>query len=557
MASCDILDDLWITIFHFLNVKSFVSIQLVCKHFQDLFHNKKYGMNNKYWERASKQLCCSIHPNYSTTEWFTFYLQLKQVIDYVRFCTSDRYTSLWHDIESRINLNTPCPPIYPACVCDCHLIFDMYVSNHSTVVNTPFYDITKRIISTRYDFKYYDYTRHNINTPLLVSIEKNMTNMVKYLLIQPNIELNVHVDQYKSKIWKERNGEYSEYTSPLIVACVYGFYHIAKMLLSHGSMTEETINYIGYQKPPRECKHIVYNYQMEYQNATALYVSLFDIDVGYHDAHNPCIDSNNNNHNITTTDNNNDNSNNDSNDGISCANDNYNYANMAGFSMASTLIKQCNADVNIKYAEGTILQTAVKLYGEQIDQINYLKLSVDTKMGKEKFESDSPGHVYLKNYYLHVIKFLLTDDDCKSKVNIKAMDEYEHPVLHYACAQNLPEIVELLLAHPNCDLFLQSDSNSYYGRNLTTLMIAASRGHINIIQWIGNYISKNKGIKYSSKQINDYINATNSNGQNAQQIVRSIVDKIEKNKRFEFVLKPRKVRYMQTMKVLSNMSNCK
>ena len=227
LTSYDILDDLWVAIFLFLNARSFIGVQYLCQRFHTLFHNKKYGLNNKYWERECKDLCCSITPNYSTTEWFTFYGKLKKVIRYVRRerkCNKD---------GTRINLNTGFLPIYPACVHNCHLIFDMYVFQDSEFVNADFYDISKDTITER-DFKCYDNRKHNINTPLLVSIEANIVNMVKYLLSQPNIQLNLD----KSKVVK-RN-EHSKFTSPLIVACIHGFYHIAELLLSHGGINTKT-----------------------------------------------------------------------------------------------------------------------------------------------------------------------------------------------------------------------------------------------------------------------------------------------------------------------------
>ena len=143
---------------------------------------------------------------------------------------------------------------------------------------------------------------------------------------------------------------------------------------------------------------------MKYQNVTALYVSLFDVDVDV----NTLSGDNDGTFDIDSR-------------------------NFAGFLMAVKLIKQHRADVNIKYGDGTLLQIAIRLYGEQINKLRFLA----KKMRQDEFGSDSAVHIHLKNYYFEVINFLLTDEDCAYKIDVNAMDEWNHPALRYACEQNL------------------------------------------------------------------------------------------------------------------------
>ena len=50
----NIIDDLWIDIFYFCNVKDFLSINKCCKHFNNLTNYKLFHRINLYWKFQSK-----------------------------------------------------------------------------------------------------------------------------------------------------------------------------------------------------------------------------------------------------------------------------------------------------------------------------------------------------------------------------------------------------------------------------------------------------------------------------------------------------------------------
>ena len=77
---CNIVDDLWIDIFYFCNMKDFLSINKCCKHFNKLTNYKLYHRINLYWKYQSKiTYYKDINDNDTCIDnnWCKFYKQLK------------------------------------------------------------------------------------------------------------------------------------------------------------------------------------------------------------------------------------------------------------------------------------------------------------------------------------------------------------------------------------------------------------------------------------------------------------------------------------------------
>ena len=78
----NIIDDLWIDIFYFCNVKDFISINKCCKHFNNLTNYKLYHRINLYWKYQSKITYYKNIDNNDTcinNDWREFYLQFKKL----------------------------------------------------------------------------------------------------------------------------------------------------------------------------------------------------------------------------------------------------------------------------------------------------------------------------------------------------------------------------------------------------------------------------------------------------------------------------------------------
>ena len=611
-AECDIIDDLWMNIFKFLDPKSFIFIQHINKHFYILFDSKQYRtVLNKYWKRESKQLFPNMNPKYSTNKWFQCYIEL--VLNHQLIKCIDEYSN-----DPNFD---PMWTVYECCVRDCPLIFDMYFSKDPTYLNAKI----KRRHYARYGDNHY---MSNINTPMLLSIENDSINMVEYLL-KCNIEMFVSNDKNIIS------------NSPLIMACVYSFYDIAKLLLSHintktktktktkeshdndddnsndiqcrrigrsrvankrlacpllarghecagrchDDCVETPLDRARSVKSPRyspnanlawrKCiagisctggrRHVEktetkeakaqkeINLSIDYceildsnvishgaavcgpdfeiaKTVNVLYLSLFDISTfkKIHSTYCP-----------------------------KCKNDSIN-SNTPGFLMASLLIKTYNADINIKFEEGNVLQIAIKLYNQQLRELDKLKFKqIKDEKDETEIKADRKLITCLSKYYFHVINFLLTDDDCIDKIDINANDNNNYSPLYYACKHDLPDIVKLLLNHPKCDLFVKSLANSHYGKNMTILMIAAAKGNIYVVKQIESHIMKNMDTKYAEKDIETFVNATNAKGQTAQQIAVFMMRKMRgrfQSSTDEFETKMQG--YKDTLHCLSRMSSC-
>ena len=74
----DIVADIWVEIFCFMNIKEFLLIREICKEFYKITM-PTIDRINKFWQRKCKQMCCDINPNYNTNEWNRFYWELKKL----------------------------------------------------------------------------------------------------------------------------------------------------------------------------------------------------------------------------------------------------------------------------------------------------------------------------------------------------------------------------------------------------------------------------------------------------------------------------------------------
>ena len=72
--------DVWSDIFcSFLLYNDFISINVTCKHFNNLTNPNK-NIINKYWEKQCKLYCNNIHPYYKTKQWNLFFIELRSLI---------------------------------------------------------------------------------------------------------------------------------------------------------------------------------------------------------------------------------------------------------------------------------------------------------------------------------------------------------------------------------------------------------------------------------------------------------------------------------------------
>ena len=530
-----IIDDLWIVVFHFLDVQSFVSIQHICKHFHALFHSKIYS-TNKYWQLQSNRLCCGIDSNYSTTEWFDFYVQLRRVIENeLKFSGFDIHTNT--PITDLACLNAP---MFTACKYDCPLIFDLVFSqNTNSSINSPIVKPELDASGSRY---YVD--PNHVEIPLNICCEYNSINMVRYLLNQDNIPVNddqlINTDR-----------------SPFFIACTHGFYQLVRLLLSKCNLTKKSINsdpYAGYMNG-------LYQLLFYSGKQTVLSDTIYD------------------------------------------ESDNLN--KHPGFLIVSSLIKNYNADINcFYYGRGTILHVCIHNYANcyaSSPRLEDLDINENIYDEYDCIDHDINGKKRLKSYYLHVIKFLLTDNDCRAKIDINARGYQNATPLYVACQRNVPEIVQmllkfqtnnndtdensidsildvdmchnqygwsplivcaangfveclrLLLNYGQCRLFLQCQCSrsELVGGDMTALMMAAVSGNYNIIVEMYNDLVRNEGIKYSNQYIRQYVFATNSKGKTARQIAEIMMEKSQTY----FSLDTRLERCHKTLSVLKTIEN--
>lgn len=232
-----IIDDLLVKIFCLLDLRSIATVSNINQHFYNIITNNqnKYGIMNRHWQNICQYLYYeryeAINPNYKTHQWYQFFLELLRLNPSLRtslqkqckegkFDKDGKYmqaaesfcpgTAEFLRIFRRISLS----PITLACQNDCPIIFNMYVSQNKAVVNDSIKDMNGYV------------------PPLYLSCTCGSVNMVRYLLNQPNIDINIrHCGGTKS--------------APLLEACYYGFYEIVELLLSHDKMTTQTINYIS------------------------------------------------------------------------------------------------------------------------------------------------------------------------------------------------------------------------------------------------------------------------------------------------------------------------
>ena len=77
----DIIDDAWISVILYCNVKDFLSLRLSCKHFNLLTNHKRYNQINKYWKHVCQRLCQDIDIlNFETNDWFNFFISFSKFL---------------------------------------------------------------------------------------------------------------------------------------------------------------------------------------------------------------------------------------------------------------------------------------------------------------------------------------------------------------------------------------------------------------------------------------------------------------------------------------------
>ena len=96
-----IVDDVWINVFTFVNVKGFVSIRLCCSHFYHLTNPNNVIRIGKYWQNLCKSLCKNLNDessllsqnlnNSTLTDWYKLYITLLQYIQNCRFLETSKY----------------------------------------------------------------------------------------------------------------------------------------------------------------------------------------------------------------------------------------------------------------------------------------------------------------------------------------------------------------------------------------------------------------------------------------------------------------------------------
>ena len=235
----DIIDDIWMEIFYYLNFKSIIHISSACRHFHMLTHSKKYLKMHRYWKWKCKTICNDIEIlNYETDDWYSFFISLyifmkrfkyfnyfNDIHDYKLDCTYKHankgvpITIGTHNIDFDTNLPPKLfQPIEPAH----HTISLACIQDNIAVFKL----LIKYIGNINDNIHHYGYDCYM--SPLGIACMCNSCEIAQYLLNRDDIDILLcQTDSWCTPLW---------------LATFYHSINIVELLLKHPKTTKESVN---------------------------------------------------------------------------------------------------------------------------------------------------------------------------------------------------------------------------------------------------------------------------------------------------------------------------
>ena len=287
-----------------------------------------------------------------------------------------------------------------------------------------------------------------METPLFVACKHNRIKSVQYLLKHSNIDVNILNCGDKS-------------STPLIEACMGEFYQIIKLLLFRNDITLKTIHHSTFHSP----------------RSALLCALIFNSNPN---SNNNC-DNDDKTTIVRTSTNSNDIKKTEQDElrmkKLVASKDHRNIDIDKGFNLATLFIRKYGCSINQRYTCDNYQY--VSLLQLAIDEYNQFKHKIE-------HEHTNPyryqGHI---NYFFNVIKYLL--HDCGDIIDPNRSLEHGQTPLYFACKENLPKIVKLIL---QCDTQFKKniiiDTRATF-TGYTPLMISAEYGHIQCLKLLLDY----------------------------------------------------------------------